>query len=102
MKIKTGDNVKAISGSDRGKTGKVIQVFPKLGKIVIDKLNIRSRHLRANGNSKGQKVEYSAPMAVANVMLICPKCQKPTRVGSAILADGKKVRVCKQCKEQLA
>jgi large subunit ribosomal protein L24 len=102
MKIKTGDNIKAISGVDRGKTGKVIQVFPKLGKVVVDKLNMRSRHLRANGNNKGQKVEYAAPLAAANVMLICPKCQQPTRVGRATLADGKKVRVCKHCKEQFS
>jgi large subunit ribosomal protein L24 len=102
MKIKTGDNVKAISGADRGKTGKVIQVFPKLRKVVVDKLNMRSRHLRANGKNKGQKVEYAAPLAAANVMLICPKCQKPTRVGQAALADGKKVRVCKHCKEQFS
>ncbi len=102
MKIKTGDNVKAISGADRGKTGKIIQVFPKLNKIVVDKLNIRTRHLRATGKTKGQKVEYSAPLSVANVMLICPKCQKPTRVGRVALADGKKVRVCKLCKEQFS
>jgi large subunit ribosomal protein L24 len=102
MKIKTGDNVKAISGADRGKTGKVIQVFPKLGKLVVDKINMRSRHLRANGNNKGQKVEYAAPLAAANVMLICPKCQKPTRVSRTTLADGKKVRVCKHCKEQFS
>ena len=102
MKIKTGDNVIAISGADRGKTGKVIQVFPTLNKAVVDKVNVRSRHLRANGNNKGQKVEYAAPMSAANLMLICPKCQKPTRIGRTTLTDGKKVRVCKHCKEQLS
>ena len=100
MKIKTGDNVKVISGADRGKTGKVIQVFPKLGKVVVDKLNIRHRHLKARTGSKGQKVEYSAPFSASNVMIICPKCQKPARIGHAKLADGKKVRVCMRCKEQ--
>jgi len=102
MKIKTGDNVKAISGADRGKTGKVIQVFPRLGKVVVDKLNMRTRHLRAGGKNKGQKVEYAAPFSVANVMLICPKCQKPSRIGHVVLSDGKKVRVCKRCKEQFS
>lgn len=102
MKIRTGDNVKVIAGREKGKTGKVTQVFPKEGRIVVEKLNVRTRHLKARGSSKGQRVEFSAPMAVANAMVVCPKCNQTTRVGSSALADGKKVRVCKKCKEQIA
>ncbi len=102
MKIRTGDNVKVIAGREKGKSGKVIQVFPKDGLIVVDKLNIRVRHLKARGQNKGQRVEFSSPLSSANVMLVCPKCSQPTRVGHAALADGKKVRVCKKCKEQIA
>ena len=102
MKIRTGDNVKVIAGREKGKTGKVMQVFPKDDSVVVEKLNIRVRHLRARRSSKGQRVEFSAPISAANVMLVCPKCGAPTRVGNAKLADGKKVRVCKKCKEQLA
>ena len=102
MKIRTGDNVKVIAGREKGKTGKVMQAFPKELKVVVEKLNVRARHLRASGKNRGQRVEYSAPLAVGNVMLICPKCAKPTRVGRVALADGKKVRVCKKCKEQFA
>jgi len=100
MKIKTGDNVKVIAGREKGKTGKVMQVFPQDRTVVVEKLNIRTRHLRAKTNQKGQRVEFSAPIAAGNVMLVCPKCAKPTRVGYAILADGKKIRRCTKCKEQ--
>ncbi len=102
MQIRTGDNVKVIAGREKGKTGKVMQSFPKEGKVVVEHLNIRTRHLKARKNSKGQRVEFSAPISAANVMLVCPKCSVPSRTGRAILADGKKVRVCKKCKEQFA
>ncbi len=94
--------MKVIAGREKGKTGKVMQVFPKENTAVVDKLNIRVRHLRTSRSSKGQRVEFSAPLSAANVMLICPKCAVPTRTGHAVLADGKKVRVCKKCKEQFA
>ena len=102
MNIRTGDNIKVIAGCQKGKTGKVMQSFPKEGKVVVEHLNVRTKHLKARGNSKGQRVEFSAPIAAANVMLICPKCSEASRTGRKTLADGKKVRVCKKCKEQLA
>jgi large subunit ribosomal protein L24 len=88
MKVRTGDNVKVIAGREKGKTGKVMQVFPKGNTVVVEKLNIRIRHLRAHRSSKGQRVEFSAPISAANVMLICPKCAVPTRTVHAALADG--------------
>lgn len=102
MNIRTGDNVKVIAGREKGKDGKVMQAFPAEGTVVVEKLNVRTRHLPARGASKGQRIEFSSPIAAANVMLVCPKCSAMTRVGHATLADGKKVRVCKKCKEQFA
>ena len=106
MRIKKNDTVKVIAGKDKGKTGKVIQVFPKLKKVVVEGVNMASKHVRSNrqGDS-GQKLEYSSPMASANVMLVCPKCAKSTRVGYQFHkgTDGKdkKVRACKKCGEAI-
>lgn len=100
--IKTGDTVKILSGKDKGKTGKVSQVFPALEKIVVDGVNKMIKHLRArNSKDKGEKVEFFAPVHVSNVAIICNKCNRSVRVKTQILADGKKMRVCKKCGETL-
>ncbi|MSU75443.1 MAG: 50S ribosomal protein L24 [Candidatus Magasanikbacteria bacterium] len=98
MKIKTNDQVKILSGKDRGKTGKVIQVFSAENKVVVAGMNLIKKHLRARSQSeKGQVIELSAPMAVSKVALLCPKCQTATRVGYKIEGD-KKTRMCRKCK----
>ncbi|MFH1047570.1 MAG: 50S ribosomal protein L24 [Patescibacteria group bacterium] len=101
--IRKGDNVKVIAGKDRGKTGKVMQAFPDLGKIVVEGVNQASKHLRTQKRGeKGQKVTYSSPLSATNVQVICPKCSQPTRLGTKVLAEGgkdKKARLCKKCKE---
>jgi len=106
MKIKKGDNVKVMAGKDRNKTGKVIQVFPGSDKVVVEGVNIMSKHMKTRRTGeKGQKLEFSGPVNASNVMLICPKCSKPTRVGSKVLVDGakkEKVRTCKKCNEVIA
>ncbi|EKD49552.1 MAG: 50S ribosomal protein L24 [uncultured bacterium] len=100
MKIKVNDNVKVISGKDRGKTGKVIQSFPCDEKIVVEGVNVMKKNVRPKREGqKGQIVEYNAPMHVSNVMLTCPKCSKPTRFGYNISSKGGKSRSCKKCKE---
>ena len=103
MRIKKADTVKVMAGKDKGKEGKVIQVFPELRKVVVEGVNLTTRHLKIRRQGdKGQKIEYSGPIAAANVMLVCPKCAKPTRLGSkSITSAGKtrKVRVCKKCTE---
>jgi len=100
MKIKKGDNVKVIAGKDKGKTGKVIQAFPRLEKVVVENVNMLKKHMRAKQQGQqGQAIEFSAPLSVTNVLLVCPKCAKPTRVGVKRMEDGKKGRVCKKCKE---
>jgi large subunit ribosomal protein L24 len=105
MKIRKGDNVKVIAGKDRGKTGKVIQAFPALNKVVVESVNTTYKHLKVRKQGeKGQKLEYSAPLSTTNVQLICPKCNKPTRLGGKRLEAGgkdKKVRTCVKCKEAI-
>lgn len=99
MKIKTNDKVKILKGKDRNKEGKVIQVFPIAKKLVVEGLNIMKKHLRTKKQGeKGQVIELSAPLRVDNVMLVCPRCGKGTRVGYKKDGDEKK-RVCSKCKE---
>ncbi len=98
LQVKKGDTVTLLAGKDRGKEGKVIQVFPDLKKVVVDKINIRKKHLKPQQRGQqGQIVEFSAPVEVSNVMLVCPHCSKPTRVAHIAAADGKFVRSCKKC-----
>lgn len=105
MRIKKGDNVKVLSGKDRGKTGKVVQAFPEKMKVVVEGAGKMTKHLKVRKQGeKGQKLEFSGPLQVSNVMLICPKCAKPTRVSMKtidVAGKKKKVRVCKKCKETL-
>lgn len=97
MKLKVNDKVKITKGKDSGKEGKVIQVFVSDKKVVVEGANIIKKTMRARkSGEKGQVIELSAPISVANVMLICPKCAKPTRVSMKV--DGKdKKRACRQC-----
>ncbi len=95
MKIKTGDNVKVISGRDRNKTGKVIQVLTNKTSgeayVVVEGVNLRKKHLKPRkAGEKGQVLELSAPIHMSNVMLIDPKSKKPTRVGYRMDGDVKK------------
>jgi len=100
MKIKKNDTVKIIAGKDKGKSGKVSQVFPKLNKVVVEGLNIRFRHLGPRRqNEKGQRIEYAAPMDASNVMVVDPKTGKPTRLSSKKLDSGEKIRLSKKSNE---
>lgn len=105
MKIKAGDNVQILSGKDRGKTGKVIQVlFNKKRNthfVVVEGLNKLKKHIRSGQGQKGQIIELPAPMHISNVMLIDPKNNKPTRVTYKVEADTKK-RVAKKSGEFIA
>lgn len=106
MHVKTGDNVKILSGKERGKTGKVVQVlFNKKNKktyVVIDGMNLRKKHVRsAQRGQSGQIIELPGPIHVSNVMVIDPKTNKPTRVGSKIEGTTKK-RIAKKSGEYLA
>ena len=101
MKIKKGDTVLIISGKDRGRKGKILEVFPKENRILVEGINLRKKHQRPRRTGeKGQIVELPASIDIANVKLICPKCGKATRVGYKI-SGGKKYRICKKCGQEI-
>ncbi|HOK00525.1 MAG TPA: 50S ribosomal protein L24 [Candidatus Pacearchaeota archaeon] len=101
MKIKKGDNVLIISGKDKGKKGKVIKVLPGEGKIIVEGMNLRKKHVRPKREGeKGQIVSIAAPMDASNVLFICPQCNKGTKIGYKV-SDKKKYRVCKKCKSMI-
>ncbi len=98
--VKTGDNVQVISGKDAGKTGKVLDVSPTEGKVIVEGLNMVTKHVKPRRQGEqGGIVKAEGAMYACKVMPVCPKCGKPTRVGHAE-NDGKKVRVCKKCGAQ--
>jgi large subunit ribosomal protein L24 len=103
VNIKRDDNVLVIAGRDRGKTGKIRQMLADKDKAVVEGVNVVKRHTKPRSVQARQAgiVEKEAPVHVSNLALICPKCEKPTRVGHAFLPDGGKVRVCKRCGEQI-
>jgi len=98
--IKREDNVLIIAGNDKGARGRVLRVLPKDDQIVIESVNIRKKHQRPQqaGRSQVQAgiVQFEAPINLSNVMLVCPQCDKPTRVGHR-REDGQMIRVCKSC-----
>ena len=99
MNIKNNDKVKVIAGKDRGKEGKVIQVFPKEDKIVVEGVNILKKHMRARKQGeKGQVIELPAPFNASNAKVLCPKCGLAVRVSYKQEAEQKK-RVCKKCQQ---
>jgi large subunit ribosomal protein L24 len=103
MRIKKNDLVKVIAGNARGMEGKVLKVFPDTQRIVVEKVNLIKRHTRQTGQGQqGGIIEKEASIDISNVVLVCPKCNRPTRTGMTYLADGRKVRQCKKCKETLS
>ena len=98
-KIKKDDFVYIIAGKDRGRRGKVLRVIPKKNRVIVEGINIVKKHQRPTQTTQGGIIEKPAPIHVSNVMLICPKCGKPTRVGFTFLEDETKVRKRKKCGE---
>jgi large subunit ribosomal protein L24 len=105
MKIKKNDKVKIIAGKDKGKTGKVLQVFPNANRASVEGLNILIKHMRPKRqNEKGQRIEFPAPINISNLLLSCPKCGQNARVGYKMMESGKegkmkKFRICKKCQQ---
>ena len=100
MKIKKGDTVLIISGKDRGKRNKVLQVFPKEERILVEGVNLRKKHIRPKrAGEKGQVAEMPTPLHISNAKLICSKCGKPTRIGDKTV-EKKKYRICKKCGQE--
>jgi large subunit ribosomal protein L24 len=101
MRIKKGDQIKILSGKDRGKTGKVLRSLPSKGKIVVEKLNLVKKHQRSKKQGQAsERISIPMPLNVSNAQLICPKCGKPSRIGKKEV-DGKNVRICKKCQAQI-
>lgn len=100
--IKRDDYVKIIAGKDRGKQGKVLRVFPKEGRLTVERVNIIKRHTRpVRQAQQGGIIEREGKIHISNVMLICAKCDRGVRIGHNLLEDGKKVRVCRRCNDIL-
>ena len=98
MNIKTTDTVVVLSGKDKGKKGKVMSVMPSERKVIVEKVNMVSRHTKPRQQGEqGGILQKEAPIYACKVQRVCPKCTKPTRPAHKLLADGKKVRVCKKC-----
>ena len=101
-RIKKNDTVMVIAGRERGKTGKVLRVIPDKDRALIDQLNMVKRHQKARGpQSASGIIEKEAPVHLSNVMIMCDKCNAPVRMGKRALDDGRSVRVCRRCGEQL-
>lgn len=107
IKYRVNDQVTISAGKDKGKTGKVIQVLPDLGKVVVDGVNIMYKHLKPRrSGEKGQRVQFNGPIDASNVLLLCPKCGKASRVAYKLsatkgdeVAKKTKSRICKKCSE---
>lgn len=101
MKLKTGDEVVITAGKDRGKKGKIEKVFPKEDRVLVPNVNVYKRTRRGFGGQKGGIFEFSRPLPVANIALICPQCGKPTRIAYREDKRGDKTRVCAKCKREI-
>ena len=98
MSIKKGDTVIVLSGKDKGKKGAVLEAMPESRKVVVEKVNVVSRHQKPRQQGEqGGILQKEAPIYACKVMRVCPKCGKPTRPASKVGKDGKRVRVCKKC-----
>ena len=100
MKIRKNDTVLVITGKDKGKKGKVRFAYPKKERVVVEGINFIKRHSRTRGQARQAGIiELEAPIHISDVLLLCSKCNHPTRVGLRFLEDGKKVRFCRSCGE---
>ncbi|MGI6157097.1 MAG: 50S ribosomal protein L24 [Saccharofermentanales bacterium] len=101
--VRVDDNVYVLNGKDAGKTGKVIAVFPKEGRVIVEGVNIATRHVKPRSQQqRGGIIHQEMPIDASNVMLVCAKCKRPTKVGRRINDNGDKVRFCKSCDAEIS
>ncbi|NLL13502.1 MAG: 50S ribosomal protein L24 [Fibrobacter sp.] len=101
-RLRKNDNVQVISGEYKGKTGRILKVFPEKNRAIVEGINVVKRHTKPNAkNQQGGIVEKEASIHISNLMLVCPKTGKPTRLGKMVLEDGKRVRFSKKAKESI-
>ncbi|MEE8603059.1 50S ribosomal protein L24 [Euzebya tangerina] len=105
QRVKKDDQVVVISGKDKGKTGRVVNVYPKADKVMVEGVNIATRHRQISMTSRGAReggIEHvEVPVHLSNVMPVCPKCDEPTRVGVRFV-DGEKMRFCRKCDSEFS
>jgi len=101
MKLKLNDTVQIIAGKDKGKKGKIIKINNDKNTIVVEKVNIRTKHVKKTSEKRGDKIKYEAAVNASNAMIVCPHCNKRVRVSYKALKNGKKERICRKCKETL-
>ncbi len=102
LHVKKGDTVVVLAGKDKGKKGKVLSCIPPKNKVFVEGINIVKKHVRPTQDSpKGGINEQEAPLYGDKVMLVCPSCKSPARVGKKVLDNGNRSRVCKKCKETI-
>lgn len=100
LRIKKNDTAVVITGKNKGAKGRVLSVDVNKSRIIIEGVNIVKKHMKPNKQyQQGGIIEKESPLHISNVMLVCPKCQKPTRISHSVFEDGKKLRACKKCKE---
>ncbi|HHY47867.1 MAG TPA: 50S ribosomal protein L24 [Firmicutes bacterium] len=101
-KVKKGDTVVVLSGKDKDRRGKVLRVLPREGKVTVEGINIIKRHTKPTRTApQGGIIQRPAPLPISKVMVVCPKCGKPSRVARNVLADGSRVRVCRKCGQEI-
>ena len=96
FKFKVDDQVKITAGKDKGQTGKISQLLPKQDRVVVEGKNLYTRHIKASPGKPGKKTKISRPLPTANIALVCPACEKPTRIGFDI-TQKPKIRICRRC-----
>ena len=101
LKIHKKDRVVVLAGRDKGKTGEVLKLFPADGRVLVGKINVVTKHKKARQNEPGGLQKMEAPISYSNVMLVCPKCDKPIRPKLDTLRTGERVRVCRKCGETI-
>jgi large subunit ribosomal protein L24 len=100
--VRRGDTVGVIAGKERGKRGKVLRVLPERGRVLVEKINMIKKHQRPTQKLRqGGIIEREGPLALSNVLVVCSRCDRPVRMGIQVLADGRKVRVCRRCREAI-
>lgn len=102
MHVKTNDEVIVISGKDRGTKGKILSADPKSGKVIVEGVAIKVKHQKSRAQGQpGGIIRKESPISASNIMLVCKKCSKPARTSTRVLEDGKKIRICKKCGQQI-
>ena len=100
--LKVNDQVEVITGKDKGRVGKILRIYNKSDRALVERINMIKRHTKARAaGQEGQIIEKEAPIHVSNLMLVCPKCTNTGRVANKTLDDGSKVRICKKCSESV-